>query len=193
MYLIYILSCRLATLLEACLSVRPSVCPSLGSSASLKLKNVKTCIYDAAVVITWRGVCRGERGALNGGFMSLLTRPQRYCYPGSLVFIYNRPFPILCFPPFPKAWRLILPSIPFVFCLLVALSRTCDYHHHWQDVTVGSLLGFLIAYASFRQYMCKANGRDSLRKTSSKDEDYCDSYPRTFAEASQSEVVPMTV
>jgi len=92
-----------------------------------------------------------------------------------------------------EAWRLILPSIPFVFCLLVALSRTCDYHHHWQDVTVGSLLGFLIAYASFRQYMCKANGRDSLRKTSSKDEDYCDSYPRTFAEASQSEVVPMTV
>jgi len=53
-----------------------------------------------------------------------------------------------------EAWRMILASLPFLLCLFVALSRTCDYHHHWQDVTVGSLLGFSIAYASFRQYLC---------------------------------------
>lgn len=62
-----------------------------------------------------------------------------------------------------QAWRLAVTAMPFLFCLVVALSRTCDYHHHWQDVTVGSLLGFAVAFASFRQYLCPpADGRNSL-------------------------------
>lgn len=63
-----------------------------------------------------------------------------------------------------QAWRLLLTSLPFVFCLLVALSRTCDYHHHWQDVTVGASLGFFIAYLSFRQYMWNSSNECSPTK-----------------------------
>ncbi|KNE60609.1 hypothetical protein AMAG_05988 [Allomyces macrogynus ATCC 38327] len=33
---------------------------------------------------------------------------------------------------------------------LVAISRTTDYRHHWQDVTVGSLLGILVSYLWYR-------------------------------------------
>jgi hypothetical protein len=36
--------------------------------------------------------------------------------------------------------------------LLVAISRTEDYRHHWQDVTIGAILGSLCAYFAYRQY-----------------------------------------
>lgn len=51
-----------------------------------------------------------------------------------------------------QTWRLLIAGGPLFAALLVAISRTCDYHHHWQDVTVGSLLGLTVGYLSYRQY-----------------------------------------
>ncbi|CAO3646016.1 unnamed protein product [Cunninghamella blakesleeana] len=41
---------------------------------------------------------------------------------------------------------------PLLGALLVAITRTRDYRHHWQDVTVGALLGIACAYFAYRQY-----------------------------------------
>ncbi|KAJ3906430.1 phosphatidic acid phosphatase type 2/haloperoxidase [Lentinula edodes] len=48
-----------------------------------------------------------------------------------------------------KAW---ISLTLFAGAALVAISRTMDYRHHWQDVVVGSLLGTVMAYFSYRQY-----------------------------------------
>ena len=43
---------------------------------------------------------------------------------------------------------MFLLLVPTVICI----SRTADYHHHWQDVTVGSLLGLAIVWLVYLQY-----------------------------------------
>ncbi|KAF8559833.1 PAP2-domain-containing protein [Imleria badia] len=48
-----------------------------------------------------------------------------------------------------KAWISVT---PLAGATLVAISRTMDYRHHWQDVIAGSILGFVIAYFAYRQY-----------------------------------------
>lgn len=48
-------------------------------------------------------------------------------------------------------WRTVVAWIPAFGALLIALSRTEDYRHHFIDIIIGSLIGFSIAYWSYRR------------------------------------------
>ncbi|KAF8578002.1 PAP2-domain-containing protein [Ramaria rubella] len=48
-----------------------------------------------------------------------------------------------------RSW---LSLVPLLGAALVAVSRTMDYRHHWEDVVVGSLLGLTYSFFSYRQF-----------------------------------------
>ncbi|KAI7873058.1 phosphatidic acid phosphatase type 2/haloperoxidase [Spinellus fusiger] len=49
-------------------------------------------------------------------------------------------------------WKGFVFAAPLAGAALVAISRTRDYRHHWQDVLVGGALGLSAAYFAYRQY-----------------------------------------
>lgn len=49
-------------------------------------------------------------------------------------------------------WRKYVAMIPLLIASLIALSRTQDYRHHFVDIFLGSIIGFLISYGIYRKY-----------------------------------------
>ncbi|CAG9773023.1 unnamed protein product [Ceutorhynchus assimilis] len=65
-----------------------------------------------------------------------------------------------------KGWKCLMVSIPIIFAVLIGVSRTCDYHHHYSDVLFGSIMGMGISYCVYYAYYW-ADGltNDEIRKS----------------------------
>lgn len=50
------------------------------------------------------------------------------------------------------AWRFLVSCLPSLFAAYIAFSRTQDYRHHFVDVLIGSGLGWMVAWWSYRRY-----------------------------------------
>ncbi|KAH3669278.1 hypothetical protein OGAPHI_001399 [Ogataea philodendri] len=83
------------------------------------------------------------------------------------------------------AWRAIVSLLPALYASYVAMSRTQDYRHHFVDVILGSILGSLIAWWSYRRLFPAVTSSNSYTPTALHSDDKEHEYTRLQDESYQ--------
>ncbi|XP_052773671.1 phospholipid phosphatase 5-like [Mya arenaria] len=98
--------------------------------------------------------CTGDLAAVTEGYKSFPSGHATLCF-SCLAFIslyLAGKLHIFNMRGKGSAWRIVVVILPLLWATMIGVSRTADYHHHWQDVTVGSILGLTVAYLTYRSY-----------------------------------------
>ncbi|KAF8188390.1 phosphatidic acid phosphatase type 2/haloperoxidase [Pholiota molesta] len=101
---------------------------------------------------SWTICTQTDFAIMNDGFRSFFSGHSSLSFAGLGFLSYYLAGKMHLFDKRGHAGKAWLALSPFMAASLVAISRSMDYRHHWQDILVGSLIGTLFSFFGYRQY-----------------------------------------
>lgn len=101
---------------------------------------------------TWHICTQTDERIMRDGFRSFLSGHSSLSFAGLGFLAYYLAGKLHLFDKRGHTGKAWISLAPFAAAALVAISRTMDYRHHWHDVLMGSLLGTVMSYFTYRQY-----------------------------------------
>ncbi|ODQ66289.1 PAP2-domain-containing protein [Nadsonia fulvescens var. elongata DSM 6958] len=97
-------------------------------------------------------VCTGFKSRVIEGFKSTPSGHSSTSFSGLLYLSFFLVGQLRTTWPGVEIYKSFIAFVPTLIAFLIALSRTEDYRHHFIDVILGSILGSMIAWFSYRKY-----------------------------------------
>ena len=93
-----------------------------------------------------------DKHMLNDGWRSFPSGHSSFAFSGLGYFTLFLAGQMHTLGPRADLARVLITFAPVIGAMLIAMSRMSDYRHDAYDVSVGSILGMLVAYFSYRRY-----------------------------------------